>query len=46
MQRAAGGSGELPEGMYTTENFEFKTAYEASLEHLGSMKEENKALSG
>ncbi|KAM6121792.1 LOW QUALITY PROTEIN: uncharacterized protein MYH16 [Phoenicopterus ruber ruber] len=29
---------------YTTENFELKTAYEESLEHLESMKKENKAL--
>lgn len=31
--------------MYTTENFELKSAYEESLEHLESMKE-NKALQG
>jgi len=30
--------------MYMTENFELKTACEESLEHLESLKKENKAL--
>lgn len=46
MQITAGESGQFPEGMYTTENFELKSAYEESLEHLESMKKENKALQG
>lgn len=42
-QRAPGGS-KFTEGMYTTENVELKAAYEESLEHLESVKKENKAL--
>ncbi|KAM6299265.1 LOW QUALITY PROTEIN: uncharacterized protein MYH16 [Aegotheles albertisi] len=35
---------EVPRRMYMTENFELKTAYEESLEHLEAMKKDNKAL--
>ncbi|KAM6350621.1 LOW QUALITY PROTEIN: uncharacterized protein MYH16 [Alca torda] len=34
----------VPRRMYTTENFELKTVYEESLEHLESMMKENKAF--
>lgn len=32
--------------MYMTESFKIKTAYEESLEHLESVKKENKTLQG
>lgn len=32
--------------MYMTENFKLKSAYEESLEHLESVKKENKTLQG